>query len=673
VRGMHLIVPPTCDLTVPLLGVYQLAGFADDRGFPLVVSDYNIGFCKAIVSYAIARANSIDIMGEITEERLDECAAAAYLAQYPDVTGYESLVSKFRACNTAHEYWALVDYLRACYDIYSFQFDGLRFRIDGFDCKHKWNVWADIESFIDEYSDSPMMKMLRDMISESKISLYDTIGLSVTFESQLFFSLLICKALRELIPDVRIVIGGGFINAFIDCAEALGPIANYCDCVFAGEGEALIDYLSDGRNDSSTISKSACLDSAQYIVPKDLCKKPLQVQPPRFSIDGVSAQFSPKRIVPLRFSYDCYWGKCKFCSDKENHDCLEKEYDIQRMVAYCIQEISSDRIDGIYFLDSAIKPRDVNSFASAMVNAKLSIPWGTNLRFEKEFDNDELIELMVKSGFVFAKFGLESGAQRVLDAMNKGTDVNVAASIISKFRKHGIFVHTYVMVAYPGETLEDRQKTEEFLLSEYSHPDNYNCSEFILYGGASIANDYKSMLKTSAPSSDGWHSSEYKSFTNEAIQTFIASMRRKFDAIYKPQSVLMSTGHTIAYAGVFVQQSPHPMENQYIFLSQKVLYATLNGIPCLLWWKRNHGCSYILGEWATTLNTVLKKGVPLEAFTELNLPHAFTEILWNDACIYGSNAGFRAEPMPEIPTSAPKIVNRDRFCSLPWYGQYDAS
>jgi len=518
-----------------------------------------------------------------------------------------------------------------------------------------------------------MMKTLRDIISESEVSLYDTIGLSVTFESQLFFSLLICKALRELIPDVRIVIGGGFINAFIDCAEAMGPIANYCDCVFAGEGEALINYLSDDRNDSSTISKSACLDSAQYIVPKDLCKKPLQVQTPRFSVDGLSAQFSPKRIVPLRFSFDCYWGKCKFCSDKENHDCLEKKYDIQRMVAYCIQEISSGRIDGIYFLDSAIKPRDVKTFASAMVSAKLSIPWGTNLRFEKAFDDDTLIELMVKSGFVFAKFGLESGAQRVLNAMNKGTDVNVAASIISKFRKQGIFVHTYVMVAYPGETMKDRQKTEDFLLSEYSHPDNYNCSEFILYGGASIANDYKSMLKASDTQSDGWHSSEYESFTNEAIQTFITSLRRKFDAVYEPQSVLMSTGHTIAYAGAFAQQLTRPMKNQYIFLSKKVLYTTLDGIPCLLWWKRNRGCSYILGEWATMLNTVLKKGVSLEVFAELNLPQVFTEMLWNEACICGSDAGFRAEPMPEIPTSTPEIVNHDRFYSLRWYGQYDAS
>ena len=55
-HGMLLIVPPTCDLTVPLLGVYQMAGYADYCGFPLSVCDFNVEFCKEIVSYSVSRA-----------------------------------------------------------------------------------------------------------------------------------------------------------------------------------------------------------------------------------------------------------------------------------------------------------------------------------------------------------------------------------------------------------------------------------------------------------------------------------------------------------------------------------------------------------------------------------------------------------------------------------------
>lgn len=73
--------------------------------------------------------------------------------------------------------------------------------------------------------------------------------------------------------------------------------------------------------------------------------------------------------------------------------------------------------------------------------------------------------------------------------MNKGTNLEDASKIIYLCRKYKILVHTYVMFAYPGETEYDRKKTKEFLLNDYSHPDNYNCSEFILYGTAPVAKE----------------------------------------------------------------------------------------------------------------------------------------------------------------------------------------
>ena len=33
-KGMKYIIPPLCDPTVPLLGPYQMAGFAESIGYP---------------------------------------------------------------------------------------------------------------------------------------------------------------------------------------------------------------------------------------------------------------------------------------------------------------------------------------------------------------------------------------------------------------------------------------------------------------------------------------------------------------------------------------------------------------------------------------------------------------------------------------------------------------
>lgn len=670
---MNLIIPPTCDLTVPLLGAYQMAGYAESIGMPFVVSDFNIAFCRMIVDYSVKRSKTYADIKYIYDEQIDECAISAFMSQFNNIVNYETLLSNFRKCTNTRDYWELVDYLRACFDMYSLQFDGIRFRLDGFDCKYKWNVWSDINLFMKKYSNSIISDAIKQICYKTEISFDNVVGISITFESQLFFAFLICEVIREIHPDAKIIIGGGFINTFVDCAEAMGPIAKYCDYVFAGEGEALIEFIKNGVCSLSASGTKDYSSGARFIVPSDVCDKKLYVEPPHFTQERLFEQFSPKRIVPLRFSYECYWGKCKFCSDKESHECLNSAYNIQCMIDYCLKEIIADNIDGIYFLDSAIKPNDVRIFATALVNAKISIPWGTNLRFEKAFDDEDLILLMRKSGFVFAKFGLESGSQRVLNSMNKGTNVDIAANIVSKFRKHGIYVHTYVMVAYPGESQQDRIKTEAFLLSEYSHPDNYNCSEFILYGGASIANEYPHMLKSSDSCGDCWHSCEYDSFTDTDIQAFIKSMRRKFDHKYNPQSILMSTGHTIAYSHMFVKEIEESGSENYVALSDKVKYVNSKQNPYLLWWNRNHGCSYIIGEWATLLQAKLRVGISISEFDKFHIPHAINDCLWRDGCLCKTLSGNNTIEPLQLPKTELLIRQSERQNTLSWYGQFDVS
>ena len=664
-QGMLLIIPPTCDLTVPLLGVYQIAGYARSCNFPISVFDSNIEFCRKIVDYAVNRAKSFQY-NTVSDKNIEEATIAAFLSGYPEIYSYDSLLGRFKCCVSYKQYWKLVDYLRACYDIYSLQFSDIRFRIDSFDSVYKWNLWADIEAFIEKYSCSSIMDDLSMIIREQDFNSYDTAGISITFESQLFFSLLICKILRKIRPGINIIIGGGFVNSFIDCEGAIGPLGNYCDYIFAGEGEALVEFL---RKDK--LSKRS-----KYITSQDCCVSQLQVQPPYFGSDNLPKQLSPKRIIPLRFSYDCYWGKCKFCSDKETHSCLNKEYDIKRMIDFCIDAASKSQIDGVYFLDSAIRPRDVRRFASEIINAGIRISWGTNLRFENVFDDDDLIAVMKEAGCVFVKFGLESGSQRVLNMMNKGINAVTAASIISKFRKHGILVHVYVMVAYPGEKPEDRQMTSDFLLSPFSHPDNYSCSEFVLYGNSEFAKEHLLMIKTSSIAQiDGWSISRYEEFTDNSIRAFIAEMRRKFDEVYNPHSVLISTGHTIACANLYSDNEKcHKNDKNAcgITFSKRILYSSLDGKPCLSWWRRNNGCLYIVGEWAEYLYKILSKGISCQKFNSLSVPKQITSALWNNACLCYCEEKHEEE-LPFMPISVPEIMHKNHFAYLEWYGKYDAS
>lgn len=60
-------------------------------------------------------------------------------------------------------------------------------------------------------------------------------------------------------------------------------------------------------------------------------------------------------------------------------------------------------------------------------------------------------------------FGAESGSQEVLDAMNKGIDVEDTQKATKAMRAVGLAMHFYIMVGYPGEDPADIQRTAALL------------------------------------------------------------------------------------------------------------------------------------------------------------------------------------------------------------------
>jgi len=56
-------------------------------------------------------------------------------------------------------------------------------------------------------------------------------------------------------------------------------------------------------------------------------------------------------------------------------------------------------------------------------------------------------------------FGFESGSQRVLDRMKKGTTVSDAKRVAKDMHELGITMGGYVLMGYPGEEWEDLEKT----------------------------------------------------------------------------------------------------------------------------------------------------------------------------------------------------------------------
>jgi len=660
-KGMCLFIPPLCDPTVPLLGPYQMAGYAKKINYPFQINDCNIAFLRHIVDNA-KTITSDELPNNTDLDSIEYTACLKFIKSFETVFSYSELQAALRNCKTIANYWHLMDYARACYDLYSFQFTDLRFRMDGLDCSYQWNMWDDIEAFINKHSNSNLKTLIQSWMCKDVLVKFDVIGVNITFESQLFFALLFCVVIHETNPDAYIIIGGGFINSFVDSAGSTGPLAQYCNTVFAGEGEALLRYLQNLQTEESF---------APFIVPKDICDTKLDVCPPLINAAESAMYFSPAKVLPLRFSYKCYWGKCKFCSDREDHECLNANYDYKSMIDFCVNKSKEGVFDCIYFLDSAIPIFILKAFCHNILQNGASFDWGTNARFDDGFADEDFIALLSGAGCVFIKFGLESGSQRMLDLMNKGITVDNAAKTIALCRRYNILVHTYVMFAYPGETESDREATVNFLLDKYSHPDNYNSSEFILYGSAPVSKELNYSFETEMHKKPGWHSASY-SFSNHEIQLAIESLREKFDNKYNPAHILLTSGHTIAGARRLKNNIPKKLllRNDTTFrIAPSVIQVRTKDSFLMGKWRRRDGFVYFDNNFSEKL-IFRQTEIPMEYLLNNGFTPQFVFDLVNEGFLeivtLGEGDIVRYSEEPHF-----GFVYGNKFNQLKWYGYYD--
>jgi len=110
--------------------------------------------------------------------------------------------------------------------------------------------------------------------------------------------------------------------------------------------------------------------------------------------------------------------------------------------------------------------------------------------------DEKLIRIASESGLREILIGIESGSDRILKNVNKGTTVEMNKKAIKTIRKYGIRVKLAMILCLPGENEESLQETEDFLDSIefddidfsilqvypgteiYKNPDNYD----IIYG-----------------------------------------------------------------------------------------------------------------------------------------------------------------------------------------------
>ena len=116
--------------------------------------------------------------------------------------------------------------------------------------------------------------------------------------------------------------------------------------------------------------------------------------------------------------------------------------------------------DHIWFMDDimGIQDRWIEEFADMLDERNVHIPFKSLNRVDLLL-RGKTIPALARAGAKIVWVGAESGSQKILDAMDKGTQVAQIYEATRQLHAHGVKVAFFLQFGYPGETREDIELT----------------------------------------------------------------------------------------------------------------------------------------------------------------------------------------------------------------------
>lgn len=279
----------------------------------------------------------------------------------------------------------------------------------------------------------------------------DLVAFSVVYSSQSFYVSLIAQALKE--KGVSCVAGGPAINHHIK--EQMPCLNNE---------KELAEYI---------VSIYGC--SLQKIAGSALISECF----PDFSDYDPADYFSRDLIVPIKTSSTCFYQQCTFCTH------FAKVPYTEYGVNLILQSIRQSGAKHVFFIDDMISKNRLLDIAGALKG--LGISWWVQLRPTKDLHG--IFTTLADSGCKAICWGVESGSQRILDLIKKGTLAEYIPEILKQSHEAGIKNIIYIMFGFPGETREEFLETIELLKANQANIYLVSPSVFGIQKGSRVWDD----------------------------------------------------------------------------------------------------------------------------------------------------------------------------------------
>ncbi|MDD5687492.1 MAG: radical SAM protein [Elusimicrobia bacterium] len=314
-----------------------------------------------------------------------------------------------------------------------------------------------LDIYAHQYNDEEVIQKLKEID-------FDVIGISA-MSTQYNYTKRLASQIRALNKTKKIIVGGALATF---SAQTVLENTDVDICI-VGEGEKTIVDLLENLENLSRV-KGICFKENGKIIQTPLREyiKVLDTIPfPAYDLFSMelyvqrSFVIGPKRALKMRTGHViCGRGcpfNCNYCSKVFKGLRLRSIDNIIEEIKYLKEKY---QIRGIFFNDELVIVNKGRVYELCDKIAPLNLKW--NCQGRVNMVDLKLLKYMKKAGCTSVGYGIESGSQRILDAMNKNVDIKQAEQAIKDTAKAGLYSNIQVMFGYPGETKETVQETIDF-------------------------------------------------------------------------------------------------------------------------------------------------------------------------------------------------------------------
>jgi anaerobic magnesium-protoporphyrin IX monomethyl ester cyclase len=283
-------------------------------------------------------------------------------------------------------------------------------------------------------------------------------------------------AAKEACPDAMVVLGGPHAT-FMD--EQVLEEEPALDVVVRGEGEETLLELTKNVSDPKSLNniegitfrkdgKTVRNPTRPFIHNLDELPRPAYKH-----FDLEKYRLFGRRMLPVMTSRGCP-SQCSFCTTARMFGKGFRARSPTNIVDEMEWLKNEHGADAFSFYDDTftLDKKRALKICDEIRDREIGLPWDCQTRVSVV--SEEILSKMRKANCQQVFFGVESGCQKILDAVNKGTTVEQNERAIKLAKAAGLFVSISVIIGYPGETKEMLQETVD-LIRRAEPDDVYFC------------------------------------------------------------------------------------------------------------------------------------------------------------------------------------------------------